>query len=121
MISSKCGVSLERTVKRHILNWMKKTSSRSHDKDQEQLTCPKTINYRTIFHTTCLPHSHDCPIIVNKNLKKTKTHDDFHVPLPFLFRIHLPFLFRGASTFVIPQSPAFFYFFCRALISYSAQ
>src|SRR5271163_1328460 len=32
---------------------MKKTSSRSHDKDQ-QLTCPKTINYRTIFHTTCL-------------------------------------------------------------------
>src|SRR5277367_3699068 len=71
------GVSLERTVKRHILNWMKKTSSRSHDKDQEQLTCLKTINYRTIFHTTCLPHSHDCPLIVNKNLNPTK---EFPVP-----------------------------------------
>src|SRR5271155_2868254 len=66
MISSKCGVSLDRTVRRHILNWMKKTSSRSHDKDEEQLTCLKTINYRTIFHTTCLPHSHDCPLIVKQ-------------------------------------------------------
>ena len=37
-----CGVSLERTVKRHIVNWMKKTSSRSHEKDQEELTCVKT-------------------------------------------------------------------------------
>src|SRR5271170_4902260 len=44
-------VRLEGTVKRHIVHWMKKTSSRSHDKDQ-QLTCPKTINYRTIFPTT---------------------------------------------------------------------
>src|SRR5271156_6778178 len=47
-----CEVRFDRTVKRHILNWMKKTSSRSHDKDEEQLTCLKTINYRTIFHTT---------------------------------------------------------------------
>src|SRR5271170_600346 len=37
-----CGVRTERTVKRHILNWMKKASSRSHEKDQEELTYLKT-------------------------------------------------------------------------------
>src|SRR5271170_1080026 len=58
-IGPTCGVSLDRTVRRHILNWMKKTSPRSHDKDEEQLTCLKTINYRTIFHTTPSHHHSD--------------------------------------------------------------
>src|SRR5271154_2957953 len=70
-----CEVRFDRTVKRHILNWMKKTSSRSHDKDEEQLTCLKTINYRTIFYTTCLPHSHDCPLIVKQESEaERRTH-----------------------------------------------
>src|SRR5271170_17330 len=60
-------VRLEGTVKRHIVHWMKKTSSCSHDKDQ-QLTCPKTINYRTIFHTTLLPDYHlRHPIFIEEN------------------------------------------------------
>ena len=64
-------------------------------------------------HHICLPHSHDCPIIVNKKRKLPLWilhHDNEWIPSPAIAlccpycTFHMPFLFREASTFIIPQS-----------------
>ena len=80
-----------------------------------------------LLHNICLPHSHDCPIIVDEKRKfplwsHITTTNGFPVPqLRYAAHIahSMPFLFGEASTFVIPQSrlPLLF---CRAHLSHSA-
>jgi hypothetical protein len=118
---------LEHTVKRHILYWIKKTSCRACRRLSTTNLTKDNYNYRTIFHTTCLPHSHDCPIIVNKNQRTEGTtqmknsfvisqHDRRQqmnsqsrncVMLPILHIPHAFLISRSIYLFYSTESPAF--------------
>ena len=63
-----CGVSLERTVKRYIVDWISELPQavgHMKRKRTESLQDKRKTNYYTRYS---LPHLHDCFLIVNETI-----------------------------------------------------